>query len=168
MPVAEHAFYPSWGYQVTGLLRAHEPLRHAGRFSISGQRAAQAGIGVIIDWVPAHFPRDEWALANFDGTALYEHEDPRQRRASGLGHADFQFWPPRSAQFSRLANALFWCERFILTACAWMPWPRCFTWIIRANPANGCRINSAGGKIWKQLNFSKSSTIPCTRNIRAW
>jgi len=111
MPVAEHAYYPSWGYQVTGFFA---PTSRYGppedlQYLINALHAA--GIGVIIDWVPAHFPRDDWALARFDGTALYEHEDPRQGAHQDWGTLIFNYGRHEVANFL-LANALFWCERF--------------------------------------------------------
>ena len=79
LPVMEHPFSGSWGYQVTRLLRADLALRHARRLpAASSTGCTRPGIGVILDWVPAHFPRDDLALARFDGTALYEHADPRR------------------------------------------------------------------------------------------
>ena len=109
--MAEHAFYPSWGYQVTGF---YAPTSRSGTpedFQFLVNALHEAGIGVIVDWVPAHFPRDEWALAKFDGTALFEHEDPRKGRASGLGHVHLNFRRHEVVNFL-VANALFWCERF--------------------------------------------------------
>src|SRR5262249_1693744 len=77
MPPAEHAFFPSWGYQVTGFYAPTHRYGTPDDFQFLIDALHRAGIGVIMDWVPAHFPRDDWALARFDGTALYEHEDPR-------------------------------------------------------------------------------------------
>jgi len=111
MPLAEHAYYPSWGYQVTGF---YAPTSRYGtpedlQFLINSLH--EAGIGVLIDWVPAHFPRDEWALAKFDGTALYEHEDPRRGAHQDWGTLIFNYGRHEVNNFLT-ANALFWCERF--------------------------------------------------------
>jgi 1,4-alpha-glucan branching enzyme len=111
MPVMEHPFGGSWGYQVTGYYaptaRFGDPdgLRHL------VDRLHQAGVGVILDWVPAHFPRDEWALARFDGTPLYEHEDPRRGEHPDWGTYVFDFGRPEVRNFL-VANALYWCEEF--------------------------------------------------------
>ncbi|MBX3732573.1 MAG: 1,4-alpha-glucan branching protein GlgB [Verrucomicrobiae bacterium] len=111
LPVAEHAFYPSWGYQVTGF---HAPTSRFGTpddFQFLVNALHEAGIGVIVDWVPAHFPRDTWALAQFDGTSLYEHADPRQGAHQDWGTLIFNFGRHEVRNFL-IANALFWCERF--------------------------------------------------------
>src|SRR5579863_10233719 len=78
MPVSEHAYFPSWGYQVTGFYSPTNRYGTPDDFQFLVNALHEAGIGVIMDWVPAHFPRDDWALAKFDGTSLYEHEDPRR------------------------------------------------------------------------------------------
>jgi 1,4-alpha-glucan branching enzyme len=111
MPVAEHAFYPSWGYQVTGF---YAPTRRYGtpddlQYLINALH--EAGYGVLIDWVPAHFPKDDWALARFDGTALYEHEDPRQGEHQDWGTLIFNFGRHEVSNFL-IANALSWCDRY--------------------------------------------------------
>jgi 1,4-alpha-glucan branching enzyme len=111
LPLAEHAYYPSWGYQVTGFYATTERFGTPDDFQFLVNTLHEAGIGVIMDWVPAHFPRDEWALANFDGTALYEHEDPRQGAHQDWGTLIFNFGRHEVRNFL-IANALFWCERF--------------------------------------------------------
>jgi len=111
LPVAEHPYGPSWGYQVTSYYaptsRFGDPddLRHL------IDRLHQAGIGVIIDWVPAHFPKDEWALARFDGTALYEHADPGRGEHPDWGTYVFNFGRSEVRNFL-VANASFWLECF--------------------------------------------------------
>jgi 1,4-alpha-glucan branching enzyme len=111
MPVSEHAFYPSWGYQVTGFYSTTGRYGTPDDFQYLVNALHQAGFGVIIDWVPAHFPRDEWALARFDGTALYEHEDPRRGAHQDWGTLIFNFGRHEVRNFLA-ANALFWCDRF--------------------------------------------------------
>ena len=111
MPVAEHAFYPSWGYQVTGFYAPTSRFGTPDDFQFLVNALHQAGIGVIVDWVPAHFPRDEWALAKFDGTALFEHEDPRKGAHQDWGTLIFNFGRHEVVNFL-VANALYWCERF--------------------------------------------------------
>ncbi len=111
LPVSEHAFYPSWGYQVTGF---YSPTCRYGTpddFQFLVNALHEARIGVFIDWVPAHFPRDEWALARFDGTSLYEHEDPRKGAHQDWGTLIFNFGRHEVKNFLT-ANAIFWCERF--------------------------------------------------------
>src|SRR5471030_1531987 len=111
MPVAEHAFYPSWGYQVTGFFAPTSRFGTPEDFQFLVNALHEAGIGVIVDWVPAHFPRDEWALAKFDGTALFEHEDPRKGAHQDWGTLIFNFGRNEVSNFL-VANALFWCARF--------------------------------------------------------
>jgi len=111
LPVAEHAYYPSWGYQVTGFYAPTSRFGTPDDFQFLVNALHEAGIGVIVDWVPAHFPRDEWALAKFDGTALFEHEDPRKGAHQDWGTLIFNFGRNEVSNFL-VANALFWCERF--------------------------------------------------------
>jgi len=111
LPVAEHAFYPSWGYQVTGFFAPTSRFGTPDDFQFLVNRLHEAGIGVIVDWVPAHFPRDDWALASFDGTALYEHEDPRKGAHQDWGTLIFNYGRHEVRNFL-IANAIFWCERY--------------------------------------------------------
>ena len=111
LPVAEHAYYPSWGYQVTGFYAPTSRFGTPEDFQFLVNALHAAGIGVIVDWVPAHFPRDAWALAKFDGTALFEHEDPRKGAHQDWGTLIFNFGRHEVSNFL-VANALFWCERF--------------------------------------------------------
>ena len=111
LPVAEHAFYPSWGYQVTGFYAPTSRYGTPEDFQFLVNALHEAGIGVIIDWVPAHFPRDDWALATFDGTHLYEHEDPRKGAHQDWGTLIFNYGRHEVVNFL-VANALFWCDRY--------------------------------------------------------
>src|SRR6185369_6892065 len=111
LPVAEHAFYPSWGYQVTGFYAPTSRYGTPDDFQYLVNRLHEAGIGILVDWVPAHFPRDDWALANFDGTALYEHQDPKKGAHQDWGTLIFNYGRHEVRNFL-IANALFWCERF--------------------------------------------------------
>ncbi len=111
LPVAEHPFGGSWGYQVTSYYAPTSRLGSPDDFRQLVDRLHQAGIGVILDWVPAHFPRDEWALARFDGTALYEHADPRRGEHPDWGTLIFNYGRPEVRDFL-LANALYWLEEF--------------------------------------------------------
>ncbi len=111
LPLAAHPFGGSWGYQVTSYY-APDP-RHGSPddFRYLVDRLHQAGYGVIMDWVPAHFPRDNWALARFDGTSLYEHPDPRRGEQPDWGTLVFDFGRREVRNFL-VANAVYWLEEF--------------------------------------------------------
>src|SRR6201988_3885889 len=111
LPVAEHPFGGSWGYQVTSYYAPTSRLGAPDDFRALVDALHRAGIGVILDWVPAHFPKDDWALARFDGTPLYEHADPRRGEHPDWGTLIFNFGRPEVRNFL-LANALCWLEDF--------------------------------------------------------
>ncbi len=111
LPVAEHPFGGSWGYQVTSYYAPTSRFGSPDDFRYLVDRLHQAGIGVIVDWVPAHFPKDDFALARFDGTPLYEHADPRRGEQPDWGTYVFNFGRSEVRNFL-VANALYWLEQF--------------------------------------------------------
>jgi 1,4-alpha-glucan branching enzyme len=111
MPLAEHPFTPSWGYQVTSYFAPSARYGDPDDLRFLIDTLHQRGIGVIVDWVPAHFPRDAWALAKFDGTALYEHADPRQGEHPDWGTLVFNFGRHEVVNFL-VASAQAWVEDY--------------------------------------------------------
>ncbi|PPI89481.1 1,4-alpha-glucan branching protein GlgB [Nocardia nova] len=111
LPVAEHPFGGSWGYQVTSYYAPTARFGSPDDFRAFVDHLHAHGIGVILDWVPGHFPRDEWALARFDGTALYEHPDPRRGEQLEWGTYIFDYGRNEVRNFL-VANARFWLEEF--------------------------------------------------------
>ena len=111
LPVTEHPYGPSWGYQVTSFFAPTSRFGSPDEFKFLVDALHAAGIGVILDWVPAHFPKDEWALAKFDGTALYEHADPRLGEHPDWGTLIFNFGRNEVRNFL-VASALYWLTEF--------------------------------------------------------
>ncbi|WP_232627093.1 1,4-alpha-glucan branching enzyme [Streptomyces alfalfae] len=111
MPVAEFPFSGSWGYQVTGFYAPTSRLGTPDDFRYLVDRLHQAGVGVLLDWVPAHFPKDDWALAHFDGAHLYEPGDPRRAEHPDWGTLTFDYGRREVRNFL-VANAVYWCEEF--------------------------------------------------------
>ncbi|MBN8832150.1 MAG: 1,4-alpha-glucan branching protein GlgB [Sphingomonadales bacterium] len=111
LPISEHPYDPSWGYQTTGLYAPSARFGDPAGFARFVDGAHRAGIGVLLDWVPAHFPTDEFGLAHFDGTALYEHEDPRLGFHPDWNTAIYNFGRREVSSFL-VNNALFWAERY--------------------------------------------------------
>ncbi len=111
LPVAEHPFGGSWGYQVSAYYAPTARFGSPDDFRYLVDRLHQAGYGVLVDWVPAHFPKDAWALSRFDGTPLYEHPDPRRGEQPDWGTYVFNFGRREVRNFL-VANALFWLQEY--------------------------------------------------------
>ncbi|HVN24243.1 MAG TPA: 1,4-alpha-glucan branching protein GlgB [Syntrophorhabdales bacterium] len=111
LPISEHPFDESWGYQTTGYYSCTSRYGQPEDFMYFVDQCHKAGIGVIIDWVPAHFPRDAHGLGYFDGTALYEHEDPRKGEHRDWGTLIFNYDRKEVANFL-IANGLFWLDKY--------------------------------------------------------
>jgi len=111
LPVMEHPFEGSWGYQVTGFFAPTSRFGSPDDFRAFVDACHVAGIGVLLDWVPGHFPKDAWALAQFDGTALYEHADPRQGEHQDWGTLIFNYSRHEVRNFL-ISNALYWLDSF--------------------------------------------------------
>ena len=111
LPVSEHPFYASWGYQPLGMFAPTNRYGTADEFMTFVDRCHQAGLGVLLDWVPAHFPSDAHGLAEFDGTHLYEHADPRKGRHMDWGTLIYNYGRTEVQNFL-IANALYWLDRF--------------------------------------------------------
>jgi 1,4-alpha-glucan branching enzyme len=111
LPVMQHPFSGSWGYQVTGYYAPQSTYGTPDDFRAFVELLHERGVGVVLDWVPAHFPRDAWALPRFDGTALYEHADPRRGAHPDWGTLVFNL-SRREVRNFLFANALYWLEEF--------------------------------------------------------
>ena len=115
LPISEHPFDGSWGYQPIGLFAPTARFGNPQDFKFFVDSCHQSGISVIVDWVPAHFPRDEFGLGQFDGTHLYEHADPRKGAHPDWGTLIFNFGRPEVVNYL-IANALFWVQEYHIDA----------------------------------------------------
>jgi 1,4-alpha-glucan branching enzyme len=145
MPVSEYPFDGSWGYQPVGLFAP--TIRHGPphEFRDLVDAAHQKGLGVILDWVPGHFPTDPHGLGWFDGTALYEHADPREGFHQDWNTLIYNYGRTEVKNFL-VSNARTGWRNTTSTACAWMPWPRCSTATTPARRANGSRTRMAAAR----------------------
>jgi len=148
LPVMEHPFFGSWGYQTTGYFAPTSRFGMPQDFMFLVDHLHQHGIGVILDWVPSHFPSDGHGLAYFDGTHLFEHSDSRQGFHPDWKTHIFNYGRAEVRSFL-MSSAMFWLDKYHAEDCAWMRWHRCCTWTIRAKRASGFRTNMVGGRTWR-------------------
>ncbi len=165
LPVSEYPFDGSWGYQPIGLFAPTSRHGSPEDFAYLIERCHEAGIGVMIDWVPGHFPTDAHGLGRFDGTALYEHADPRQGFHQDWNTLIYNYGRTEVTNFLH-ANGLYWLDRFHIDGLGSMRWPRCFISTTAARPTSGCPTASAATRTSTPSRFSSGSTSCASAGIR--